>query len=69
MATGTSQRARDEQPLVLKSIPFVLVHLAPLGLLWTGMRARDVVLCAALYFSRMFFITAGFQLALPAGEQ
>lgn len=60
MATGTSQRPRDERPLVLKSIPFVLVHLAPLGLLWTGMRARDAVLCAALYFGRMFFITAGF---------
>jgi stearoyl-CoA desaturase (Delta-9 desaturase) len=60
MATGTTQRARDERPLVFKSVPFVLVHLAPLGLLWTGMRAGDVALCSALYFGRMFFITAGF---------
>jgi stearoyl-CoA desaturase (Delta-9 desaturase) len=60
MAQPTSQRALDERPLVLKSIPFVLVHLAPLGLLWTGMRPGDVVLCGALYFGRMFFITAGF---------
>lgn len=60
MSQATRQRALDERPLILKSIPFVLVHLAPLGLLWTGMRRADVVLCIALYFGRMFFITAGF---------
>jgi stearoyl-CoA desaturase (Delta-9 desaturase) len=60
MIPGASQRPRDERPLVLKSIPFVLVHLAPLGLLWTGTRASDLVLCGVLYFGRMFFITAGF---------
>ena len=40
-----------------KSIPFVLVHLLPLGLLWTGVRTIDWVVCGALYFVRMFFIT------------
>jgi stearoyl-CoA desaturase (delta-9 desaturase) len=40
-----------------KSIPFVLVHLLPLGLFWTGARAVDWVVCGALYFIRMFFIT------------
>jgi stearoyl-CoA desaturase (Delta-9 desaturase) len=40
-----------------KSIPFVLVHLLPLGLFWTGARTIDWVVCGALYFARMFFIT------------
>jgi stearoyl-CoA desaturase (delta-9 desaturase) len=40
-----------------KSIPFVLVHLLPLGLIWTGARAIDWIVCGALYFVRMFFIT------------
>jgi stearoyl-CoA desaturase (Delta-9 desaturase) len=60
MAKGTGSRSRDERPLLLKSIPFVLVHLAPLGLLWTGMRLSNVLWCALLYFGRMFFVTAGF---------
>jgi stearoyl-CoA desaturase (Delta-9 desaturase) len=60
MSEASEQRSRDERPLVWKSIPFVLVHLAPLGLFWTGMRRGHVLLCAALYFGRMFFITAGF---------
>ena len=60
MAIETVPRARDERPRVLKSVPFVLVHLAPLGLLWTGMRASHMLLCVALYFGRMFFITAGY---------
>ncbi len=40
-----------------KSIPFLLVHLLPLGLFWTGARTIDWVVCGALYFIRMFFIT------------
>src|SRR5688572_31265657 len=40
-----------------KSIPFLLVHLLPLGLFWTGARAIDWIVCGALYFVRMFFIT------------
>lgn len=43
-----------------RSVPFALVHLAPLGLLWTGATAADWVVCFALYVARMFFITAGY---------
>lgn len=43
-----------------RRIPFVLVHLAPLGAIWTGFTTSDVVLCVTLYFTRMFFITAGY---------
>jgi stearoyl-CoA desaturase (delta-9 desaturase) len=53
-------RRDDERPDWVPSIPFLLMHLLPLGALWTGVSAADVVLCAALYFGRMFFITAGY---------
>jgi stearoyl-CoA desaturase (delta-9 desaturase) len=43
-----------------KSVPFALVHLLPLGLFWTGARAVDWVVCGALYFVRMFFITGAY---------
>jgi stearoyl-CoA desaturase (delta-9 desaturase) len=42
------------------STPFILTHLAPFGLLWTGIRPIDVAVCVGLYFLRMFFITAGY---------
>jgi stearoyl-CoA desaturase (delta-9 desaturase) len=44
----------------ISSIPFVLVHLVPLAIFWTGITWREVVLCAVLYATRMFFITAGY---------
>jgi stearoyl-CoA desaturase (Delta-9 desaturase) len=44
----------------LRSLPFALVHLAPLALFWTGARPIDWAVCAGLYFARMFFITAGY---------
>ncbi len=53
-------RATDERVSWLKSIPFILMHLMPLGLFWTGIQLRDVLLCVALYVVRMFFITAGY---------
>jgi stearoyl-CoA desaturase (delta-9 desaturase) len=41
----------------LKSTPFVIIHLLPLGLFWTGVNTIDWVVCFGLYFARMFFIT------------
>ncbi len=40
--------------------PFIAMHLAPLAAIWTGVGWQDLVLCAGLYFTRMFFITAGY---------
>ena len=60
MMTESELPALDERVLWRKSLPFFLVHLAPIGLFWTGLRWRDALLVAALYFGRMFFITAGF---------
>jgi stearoyl-CoA desaturase (Delta-9 desaturase) len=42
------------------TIPFVLVHLACLGALWSGVTARALVICAGLYLVRMFGVTAGY---------
>jgi stearoyl-CoA desaturase (delta-9 desaturase) len=42
------------------AIPFVLVHLACLGAIWTGVSVNALILCAALYIVRMFGVTAGF---------
>jgi stearoyl-CoA desaturase (delta-9 desaturase) len=60
MTNATKPWAFEERVWWRKSIPFFLVHLAPLGLLWTGVRPADLWLIAGLYFGRMFFITAGF---------
>jgi stearoyl-CoA desaturase (Delta-9 desaturase) len=53
-------RGPDERVNWLKSVPFIVMHLVPLGALWAGVRLRDVLLCVALYYVRMFFITAGY---------
>lgn len=42
------------------AIPFVLVHIACLGALWTGVSWGMVSLCVALYAIRMFAITGGY---------
>jgi len=53
-------RGPDERVNWFRSIPFILVHLMPLGALWTGVHLGDALLCLALYYVRMFFITAGY---------
>ena len=42
------------------TIPFILVHLACLGAIWTGVTANALILCAVLYVVRMFGVTAGY---------
>ncbi len=54
------ERDPTEHVNLVSSIPFALVHLAPLAMIWTGVTWRDVILCAVLYQVRMFFITAGY---------
>lgn len=43
-----------------KSVPFFLMHLVPLGALWTGARWQDFAVCVALYAVRMFGVTGGY---------
>jgi len=49
-----------EDILYPKAALFVLVHVACLAAIWTGVTSRAIVLCALLYVIRMFAITAGY---------
>jgi stearoyl-CoA desaturase (Delta-9 desaturase) len=42
------------------TIPFLLVHLACLGAIWTGVTVEALVLCGVLYALRIFAIGAGY---------
>ena len=42
------------------AIPFVLVHLACLAAIWTGITWKAVAICFVLYSVRMFAIGAGY---------
>jgi stearoyl-CoA desaturase (delta-9 desaturase) len=51
----------DEGDIVYPSaIPFVLAHLACFGAIWSGVTLTSVVLAIALYWLRMFAVTAGY---------
>lgn len=54
------ERDPDERVNWPASIPMFLVHAACLLALVTGVTWRSLVLCAVLYFGRMWFITAGY---------
>ncbi|GMV14987.1 MAG: acyl-CoA desaturase [Polyangiaceae bacterium] len=53
-------RGPDEQISWVKSLPFILMHVMPLGIIWTGFGWKEATLAVALYLVRMFFITAGY---------
>lgn len=40
--------------------PFILVHLACLGAIWTGVSTQALLLCLCLYLVRMFGVTVGY---------
>lgn len=42
----------------VRCMPFILVHLACISVIWVGWSPLAVAVCAALYFIRMFAITA-----------
>lgn len=51
----------DHDDIVYPSaIPFVLVHVACLGAIWTGVTTSAVALCIGLYWLRMFAVGAGY---------
>lgn len=54
---ATYTRAPDEKVNILQSIPFFLMQLAPLGIIWTGFGVRELIWAIGLYYVRMFFIT------------
>jgi stearoyl-CoA desaturase (delta-9 desaturase) len=42
------------------TVAFILVHLAPLAAIWTGVTMTSVIMAITLYVVRMFGITAGY---------
>jgi stearoyl-CoA desaturase (delta-9 desaturase) len=59
-AAGRAADDHHDDIIYPATIPFVLVHLACLGALLSGVSATALVLCAALYVVRMFGVTAGY---------
>ncbi|MBV9772589.1 MAG: fatty acid desaturase [Gemmatimonadetes bacterium] len=61
-AHAAPQHADDHHDDIIypATIPFVLLHLACFGILWTGVSRASLLLCAALYLVRMFGVTAGY---------
>jgi stearoyl-CoA desaturase (delta-9 desaturase) len=59
-ATGRIRRPPDERVNWKSSIPFFLVHLLPLLVIFTGITRTAVIIFLVLYFGRMFFITGGY---------
>src|SRR5579871_6071479 len=61
-APGARNDAPDDQDDILypSTVSFVLVHLACLAAIWTGITWQSVAICAALYWLRIFAIGAGY---------
>ncbi|MBK6598461.1 MAG: acyl-CoA desaturase [Proteobacteria bacterium] len=58
-ATGSHGfTAADERVEWARIIPFVLLHLACLGVIWVGVSTAAAIVALVLYFVRMFAITA-----------
>lgn len=56
-----AERARHHEDIVYPAtIPFVVLHLACLAALWTGVTATALLLFLPLYFLRLFAVTAGY---------
>ncbi len=45
---------------MVRFLPFMLVHVACFGALWTGARPIDWVVCGLFYFFRIFGVMAGY---------
>lgn len=52
--------APDEHPQWLPSALFLALQFSPLLIIFTGISVKAVLLCAVMYLSRMWFITAGY---------
>jgi stearoyl-CoA desaturase (delta-9 desaturase) len=53
--------AHDHDDIMYPSaLPFILLHVSSLAAFWTGITWQAVAICVALYWLRMFAITAGY---------
>lgn len=60
MAEQALQLEKRRKPIIKQEIAFAIVHLIPLAAIWTGTTLFDWIVCVALYFFRMFWITGGY---------
>jgi stearoyl-CoA desaturase (delta-9 desaturase) len=56
-AVTNLEKEQRGKPIWKEEIGFLLIHLTPLLIFWTGATWFDWVLCISLYFIRMFFVT------------
>jgi stearoyl-CoA desaturase (Delta-9 desaturase) len=60
MPTDAALPEEHDDIVYPSAIPFVLVHLACFGAIWSGVTWQALVLCVALYWLRIFAIGAGY---------
>jgi stearoyl-CoA desaturase (delta-9 desaturase) len=62
MTTKTDRAQADEHSDIVypSAIPFVLVHLACFGAIWSGVTWQAVIMGVVLYWARIFAIGAGY---------
>jgi len=56
----TVQIEKRSKPILKQEIAFTIVHLLPLGALFTGATLFDWIVCGLLYVGRMFWVTGGY---------
>jgi len=59
-ANKLSSPAPDERQFTIKSVPFLLLHVACLAAIFTGISLTAGLLCIGMYALRMFALTAGY---------
>src|SRR5690625_2634542 len=52
--------AGEKKIILAETIPFLLLHVACLAALWTGVTWQAVSICVGLYVLRMVGVTAGY---------
>jgi stearoyl-CoA desaturase (Delta-9 desaturase) len=60
MATTSLQPEIRSKPILKQEIAFAIVHLIPLAAFWVPVTTFDWIVCAVLYFVRMFWVTGGY---------
>lgn len=56
-APGSASETDGKQVDLLRTLPFIALHIAVIGVIWTGVSTTALVVAAALYALRMFAIT------------
>jgi hypothetical protein len=69
MALGRITLKSGDRISVLRSSPFFAVHSACLAAFFLKFHWSYLDVCLALYYERMFFLTAGYTLKCPESNQ